>query len=58
MPPFTGIRSSGVGESVSVGELDFVPVVGDGIDAVVKLTQAAYDALGTPDASTLYVIVG
>lgn len=25
---------------------------------IVQLTQAQYDALGTPDASTLYVIVG
>ena len=28
------------------------------IDNVVTITQAAYDALGTPDATTLYVIVG
>jgi hypothetical protein len=26
------------------------------IDAIVVLTQAAYDALGTPDARTLYLI--
>lgn len=25
---------------------------------ITKLTQTEYDALGTPDASTLYVIVG
>lgn len=31
-------------------------VVGDGITDVVALTQAEYDALGTPDASTLYVV--
>jgi hypothetical protein len=28
------------------------------IKTIVKLTQAAYDALDPPDASTLYVIVG
>ena len=35
--------------------------VNDSIDALVKieqLTQAQYDALGTKDANTLYVIVG
>jgi hypothetical protein len=32
-------------------------VEGDGITKIVKLTQAEYDALGTPDAETLYVIV-
>jgi len=31
----------------------------DGTDAVwTEITQAAYDALSPPDASTLYVIVG
>ena len=33
----------------------------DGADQVtnmVSLTQAEYDAIGTPDASTFYVIVG
>ena len=33
-------------------------IVGTGITAVVALTQAAYDALDAPDASTLYVIKG
>jgi hypothetical protein len=28
------------------------------VDTIVTLTQAAYDALGTPDAATLYVISG
>ena len=28
------------------------------ITAMTKLTQAEYDALGTPEASTFYVIVG
>jgi len=32
-------------------------VVSDQINEIVQLTQAAYDAL-TPDANTLYVIVG
>jgi hypothetical protein len=31
-------------------------VIGDGITDVVALTQAEYDALGTPDPTTLYVI--
>lgn len=37
--------------------LDTKPT-GTGITAIVKLTQAAYDALGTKDANTLYVISG
>jgi hypothetical protein len=28
------------------------------VTSIVKLTQAAYNAIGTPDAATLYVIVG
>lgn len=28
------------------------------VTSMVKLTRAAYDALGTKDAATLYVIVG
>lgn len=33
-------------------------VSGTGVTDVVALTQTAYDALGTPDATTLYVITG
>lgn len=33
-------------------------VTADGITTITTITQAAYDALGTPDANTLYVIVG
>lgn len=33
-------------------------VDGTGIANIVKLTQAAYDALSPPDANTLYVVVG
>lgn len=29
-----------------------------GVDNIQKMTQAAYDALGTKDANTLYIIVG
>jgi hypothetical protein len=31
---------------------------GQGITAIVKLTQAAYDAIATKSATTLYVVVG
>lgn len=37
---------------------DLGGVVGTGITAVVAITQASYDALGTKDATTLYVING
>lgn len=33
-------------------------VTGDGITHIEAITQAAYDALGTPVATTLYVITG
>jgi len=33
-------------------------VQGDGITDAVLVTQAEYDAIGSPDASTLYVVVG
>jgi hypothetical protein len=33
-------------------------VSGTGFSAIVKMTQAAYDALPTKDANTFYVIVG
>jgi hypothetical protein len=33
-------------------------VSGTGFSAIVKMTQAAYDALSTKDANTFYVIVG
>jgi hypothetical protein len=40
-----------------IAPADFPSVTGD-IERIVKLTQAEYDALSPPDASTLYVIVG
>jgi hypothetical protein len=33
-------------------------VSSDDITTIVKLTQVEYDAIGTPDEATLYVIVG
>lgn len=33
-------------------------VVGTDVNRIVALTQAAYDALPSPDTHTLYVIVG
>jgi hypothetical protein len=33
-------------------------VTGTGITNIVAIGQAAYDALGTKDATTLYVITG
>lgn len=38
--------------------VDLTGIQGDGtIMKAVRLTQAAYDALGTPDPLTLYIIV-
>lgn len=54
-----GVDSSAVTSSLDykVSTLETDAVVSDQINEIVKLTQAAYDAL-TPDANTLYVIVG
>jgi len=53
--------SSAVADKVTDGELSAAvadKIAGDGtITSVIELTQTAYDAL-TPDATTLYVIVG
>lgn len=38
--------------------LDSKVVNGGSVATILKITQAAYDALGTKDANTLYVIVG
>lgn len=37
---------------------EFNPIAGVVVNLIVNLTQAAYDAIGTKDANTLYVIVG
>lgn len=39
-------------------ELDSKVVNGGSVATILKITQAAYDALGVKDANTLYVIVG
>lgn len=36
---------------------DYIPTTAD-ITDIVEITQTAYDALGTPDATTMYVVVG
>lgn len=41
----------------SLSEIGAVENAGD-VAKILKLTQAAYDALGTKDAATMYVIVG
>ena len=46
---------SGMEKTLVTAEIN--PLTG-GITTIVKVTQAEYDALTTPDDSTLYVIVG
>ena len=41
-----------------IDTLDAEMVVGSGVLNIVKLTQSEYDAITTPNASTLYVITG
>lgn len=48
----TGRRKIGVGRRWNATDY---ALIGTGIDNIVSLTQAEYDAL-TPDATTLYVI--
>ena len=48
-------------EEVETIKTDTIPAINAtiaGLGKVVKITQAAYDALATKDANTLYVIVG
>lgn len=54
-----GVNSSAVTTSLDykITQLEADAVISDQINEIVKLTQAAYNAL-TPDANTLYVIVG
>ncbi|QIG91979.1 phage upper tail fiber protein [Bradyrhizobium sp. 6(2017)] len=44
--------------SWDVAPCDFPSVSPGDIERIVKLSQADYDALSTPDESTLYLIVG
>jgi len=48
----TGRKKIGVGSAWN--DTDYA-LIGTGIDNIIALTQAAYDAL-TPDSNTLYVI--
>jgi hypothetical protein len=52
-----GLYNDLAGASPDPGSLDLVGTDGT-VLRVVKVTQAAYDALGTPVATTLYVISG
>lgn len=59
----SGLASDFIAHDTATGDVHGVAstdsiVGGNGIDRIVKLTQAEYDALGTPDATTFYVIVG
>ena len=47
-----------VNNALSIATLANTKVSGTNVTDIVKLTQAEYDALGTPDASTVYIIVG
>lgn len=38
-------------------DADYIPTTAD-ITDIVEVTQSEYDALGTPDATTMYVVVG
>lgn len=52
----TGARYLGVGPSGAPRGL--VTGLADGVLRIERLTQAQYDALGAPDATTLYLIIG
>lgn len=42
---------------LTADDVNAIPTTADVTD-IVKITQDAYDALGSPSATTLYVIVG
>lgn len=47
-----------VNEDLVVIENKLDPLISNGITAIVKLTQVQYDAIVSPAATTLYIIVG
>ena len=51
------VHDTATGDVHGVASTDSI-VGGNGVDRILKLTQAEYDALGTPEGTTLYVIVG
>jgi len=60
MPQYVAVEFAAQGKGlISNGEkmVEAAVVVSEDIGTIVKLTQAAYDLL-TPDANTMYIIVG
>lgn len=53
-----GVDTSGLATSAQGAKADSALQSVSGITHVEEVTQAEYDALGTPDANTLYVVVG
>ena len=53
-PPMPSTTLAGLNTAITDGD---VVANGGGVATIRALTQPAYDALGTPDANTLYVII-
>ncbi len=56
--PYVGTAPANPGDLVPKSLVDAVKTTTLGGLSFVKLTQAAYTALGTKDANTVYMIVG
>ena len=52
-----GTRKFDLGTELSAIKEDLAKLNDNGIDTIMKLTQAEYDAITTPSSSTLYIIV-
>jgi hypothetical protein len=52
------IEAVNTAQDTAIDDLEATRVSSTTITSIVKLSQAAYDAIGAPVASTLYVIVG
>jgi hypothetical protein len=52
------VNDAGVSRRVTVGQARAGLVQSDSVTSIVSLSQAAYDALPTKDAATLYAITG
>lgn len=55
--PVTSVNTKTGAVTLAASDVSAIPTTAD-ITAVVKITAAAYAALGTKSATTLYVIVG
>lgn len=58
VPTTRTVNGKALSANIALTASDVGALTGTGVSSVVSITQASYDALPSPDAATLYVIVG